>query len=86
MRVVTTLMYGDRTWQIVKMCGKFCAINSEYITDGRLNRDLNGVQMHASDTLEDCIEFTKRAADVDALVLSGAPIKEVINEIMNTMM
>lgn len=86
MQVLTTLMYGDRTWKIVQKDGKFLSIDTQYITDGKLNRPLNGVQMHASDTLKECIEFTKHAADVDALVLAGAPIKEVITEIMDTMM
>lgn len=42
----------------------YLAIENKYITNGRLNKKLNGLEMSASDTLEQCVEQTKNKCDM----------------------
>lgn len=54
--VITEYHVLDELYYIFKTSNKkYCAINSEYITDGKLNKELNGLQMNLSDTMEQAV-------------------------------
>ena len=49
---------------------KYAGIKREYITDGKINRVLNGFQMFASETVEEVIERITDAEEVNYLIES----------------
>ena len=65
--VVRELVVRGRSFVICRSTkwNKYVSIEDKYITAGRLNRELNGVQMHVGDTVADCIDRTKNDVEVD---------------------
>lgn len=51
--------------------GFFLAIEDKYITDGKLNRTLNGFQMYASKSLQDCLTSLRNAIEIEYLESQG---------------
>ena len=51
--------------------GFYLAINHEFVTDGKLNRPLNGFQMCASRDFETCIENCKNQVEIEYLESQG---------------
>lgn len=64
-----------------KEYNKYLAIEEKYITDGKLNQQLNGLQMHARDTLEECIQETEMTCKIDKMKEAGMDQQEILNEI-----
>ena len=61
-----------RVFTIVNDQGKFLAIDNKYLDEeGRTKVSLNGFQMHAADTLKDCIENANRACWMEDLMSEG---------------
>lgn len=46
-KILTTLIVEDTVFYIVKKDEWYLAIDSKYVTDGKINTQLNGLQMHA---------------------------------------
>ena len=51
--------------------GFYLAIEDKYITDGKINTTLNGVQMNASKDLNQCLDLVKSEVEMDHLVSKG---------------
>lgn len=69
---ITTYHTHERTFEIVKLQGMYCAIEDKYIdADGRVNTRLNGLQMKASDTLAKCLEQVKQGCEYERLLAAG---------------
>ena len=52
--------------------GFYCAIEDKYIDkDGRLNRTLNGFQMHANKDLNETLQGIQNEVDMDYYVAQG---------------
>lgn len=50
----------------------YLAIEDKYINeDGRLNTKLNGLQMHAGKTMDECINYVTDMVEVEYLVSQG---------------
>ena len=73
MKKITTLQARDRKFYIVKNDqGYYLAIENKYIDEnGKLNTNLNGLQMNASKDLNECLKRTKDQIEVDFLVSNG---------------
>lgn len=70
--IVKNFIIRNRHFTIVKNAdGFYLAIEDKYITDGKINTTLNGAQMHASKDLNQCLEDTKNAVEIDWLVSQG---------------
>lgn len=69
--VITRFITNNRKFSIIKSDGVYLAIEDKYITDGRINTQLNGAQMNVSKTLDGCIENTERACKRDEYIEQG---------------
>lgn len=84
MKNITTLVVRDRQFEIVLKDEYYCAVEDKYIdADGRLNTTLNGLQMHASESLEQCIEITRSCVEVEYLEANGYTWREAMAKVMN---
>ena len=43
---------------------KYAGIKREYVTDGKINRQLNGLQMFVSETVAECIDRIKDSEEI----------------------
>lgn len=70
MKKITMLKTQIAEYAIVflKEYERYGAIDTKYITDGKLNTQLNGLQMHLRETLEDVIEEVKQADDIKVIM------------------
>ncbi|MBO7696087.1 MAG: hypothetical protein J6T10_25925 [Methanobrevibacter sp.] len=70
MKKITTLITQLSEYAIVylKDYKRYGAIDTKYITDGKLNTQLNGLQMHLRETLDDVIEEVKQADDIKVIM------------------
>ena len=67
--IIKTLKKHGRSFTIVKNAdGFYLAIEDKYITDGKLNTTLNGIQMNASKDLEKCIQTTIDHIEIEYLM------------------
>lgn len=80
MKKITTLYVREREFYIVQNAdGFYLAIEDKYVDGfGCLKQALNGLQMHASKKLENCIETTKLVVEVDYLVSKGMERNEAM--------
>lgn len=61
--------------------GFYLAINKKYIdADGKLTRQLNGIQMHANKNLNDCLNSTMDACKIDYYVSQGMSREEAFQK------
>ncbi len=74
---VTTYIIYDHEWVIVRSETGFqndtenrhyAGIRREWITDGRINRELNGIQMCVSNTVEEVINHITDIEELDYLI------------------
>ena len=62
----------DRRFTITKHGNHYVAIEDKYIDkDGRLNTTLTGWQLNAAETVDECIENTKRMVEMDSYKAQG---------------
>ena len=80
---ITELNYRNRNFTIALEDGWYLAIEDKYITDGRLNTTLNGLQMHADKKRARCIEMTKQAVDIDYYESIGMSKTDAFIKAMN---
>ena len=70
---ISTFIGYNKKYEIVKfhnnVDGKlvYGAINHEYLTNGKLNRTLNGLQMKIHNTLSDLIETLQFSTELDEI-------------------
>lgn len=70
--IIKDFIVRDRHFTIVQNEeGFFLAIEDKYITDGKLNRTLNGFQMFASKDLNTCLNTTKNQVEIEYLEAQG---------------
>lgn len=68
MKHITTLKARNMRFEVVQDERGFWAIEDKYITDGKLNKQINGITGNLRDTLEACIESARIHAEVDYLI------------------
>lgn len=77
MKHITTYHSRGRHFEIVLNDeGYYLAIEDKYITDGRMNTTLNGLQMNANKDLELCLEHTRRDVEIAYLMSEGKTLAE----------
>lgn len=82
MKSITTLITRNRQFEIVLNGTHYCAIEDKYIdADGRLNTALNGLQMHASEDLDQCIELTRHCVEIEYLQKNGYTWAEATSKV-----
>ena len=82
--IIKNFVVRNRNFTVVKNEQDFyCAIEDKYITDGRLNRQLNGFQMYASKDLNDCLNTCKTQVEVEYLVSNGYTKAEAFAKVFN---
>lgn len=83
MKHITTLKARSKTFEIVKDERGFWAIEDKYITDGKLNQQINGITGNLRDTLEACIESARTHAEVDYLVnVEGWKLEDAVVKVV----
>ena len=83
MTIITSFYYRGEIFEIgtTESQGKtwYCAINRKDIDEnGRLTKSLNGLQMHASETLQGCMDNTKLAIDAKIMSEQGMTTDEIL--------
>lgn len=68
MRYIKTLTVKNKTFEIVKDDRGYWAIEDKYFTNGKLNKEVNGITGHLRDTLKGCIETATISAEIDYLI------------------
>lgn len=83
-KMVTTFHTEGRTFHIVfnEESAMYLAIEDKYVTDGKLNCKLNGLQMKANKTLEGCLDQVEFECKVEKLVASGMDIMEAFKRLV----
>lgn len=61
----------------------FGAIDFDYVTDGKVNKELNGVQMHVSKDLNQCIEYARTSVEFDYWVSQGYDKAQAFEKVFN---
>lgn len=69
--IVKEYKYRGRSFTIIKKDGFYLAIEDKYITDGKMNTSLNGLQMKASEKLGQCIDAVKKSCDIEYYETQG---------------
>lgn len=82
LNIIKKLEAHNRKFVIVKHEGMYCAIEDKYITDGKINQQLNGLQMKASDNVDDCIQNTLNSVEIDWLVSEGMTKAQAFASVM----
>lgn len=74
---------GGRHFTLGKLEDVYVAIEHKYIDEnGCMKQALNGLQMYASKTMEDCMERVAQQVRVDELVASGVDYLEAIRQVI----
>lgn len=60
--------------------GKFGSIKEEYITNGKLNKALNGIEMNLSNSVNDVIFSIRYHENVKMLMENGFDIKDALKK------
>lgn len=83
--IVKELKVRNRNFTVVLDDGWYMAIEDKYITNGKTNRELNGLQTNASQSLSDCIKMTKDAVEIDYLKEQGYSMAEAVAIVFDMM-
>lgn len=82
--VIKHFVVRNRHFEIVKdEQGFYLAIESKYITNGRLNTTLNGFQMYASKELNGCLNTCKNQVEIEYLVDNGYSKAQAFGKVFN---
>lgn len=63
----------------------YCAIEDKYITDGKINQELNGLQMYCDRDLNACLDHVRDAVEMDYLMSQGVSKAEAFCTVFNMM-
>lgn len=70
--IIKNFVARNRNFTIVQNEeGFYLAIEDKYITDGKLNKTLNGFQMYASKDLNTCLNTCKTQVEIEYLEAQG---------------
>lgn len=86
--VVTTFVYKNTKHYIVSfhdMYGnkKYGAINYEWVTNGKLNREINGFNMMMDSSAKNVMEQIQRVTDMRELIDSGYSEMDALKKVFN---
>lgn len=84
-KIVTTLCVENETFYICDYDGYYCAVSAEYITDGKINTPLNGLQMNASKDLNICMNATIMQVKFKNLLKYGLSNSEALEKLLQMM-
>ena len=72
MKHITTFHINGRDFECVENNdGWFLAIEHKYITNRKLNRSLNGLEIHAGRTVNECFKNAVFSVEFDKLIEAG---------------
>ena len=71
MKEITTFEYRGHVFRIFTKGKYYLAIPKEYIKNGRLTKDLNGIQMAANGSLSGCLNTVMARLDMDYYIEQG---------------
>ena len=83
--VIKRATFRGRTFTIVHDGKFYMAIEDRYVTDGKTNTALNGLQTYASESVSQCLTTMKNAVESDYLVSQGYSRAEAFCIIFNCM-
>lgn len=79
MKKITTLHIEGKKFEIVKHSGFYCAVNHAYLDDnGCLTQALNGLQLMASHTLNECIDRVTKSIKIENLQKEGKSLEDAL--------
>lgn len=82
--IIKDFVVRDRHFVIVQNeQGFYLAIEDKYITDGKLNKTLNGFQMYANKDLNWCLNTCKNQVEIDYLEAQGKSKAEAYAIVFN---
>ena len=82
--IIKTFTARNRNFTIVKdEQGFYLAIEDKYITDGKTNTALNGLQMSASKDLNQCLQMCNNKVDTDYYLSQGMTKAEAFAKVFN---
>ena len=82
LKKLTTLLVRDREFYIVKIDDYYCAIEDKYLDEnGVVNQKLNGLQMHAEKTMEQCIKAVQDSVEIDYLMDNGYSMEQAFKAV-----
>ena len=82
--LVKVFNYRGRNFTIVKKGNYYCAIEDKYIDEsGKMNCTLNGLQMFASEVLEETIKRVQNSVDVNYYISQGMTKAEAFCKVFN---
>lgn len=82
-KIVTTFNYRGHKYTIAHDGKFYLAIEDKYITNGKMNTTLNGLQMNASDTLNQCLTGIKNRLDMEHYEAQGMSKAEAFCKVFN---
>ena len=80
MRTITTLTTCNRNFTIVYHHEHYCSIEDKYITDGKLNKRLTGIELHACKNFQDCVDLTIACCTIEKWCEEGMTKEEAFNK------
>ena len=84
--IIKEFITRNRKFTIVLNEQKFyCAIEDKYITDGKINQELNGLQMYCDKDLNACLDHVRDAVEMDYLISQGMDKAEAFCKVFNMM-
>lgn len=82
--IIKDFVVRDRHFVIVQNeQGFYLAIEDKYITDGKLNKTLNGFQMYANKDLSDCLDTCRRQVEIEYYEAQGKSKAEAFAIVFN---
>ena len=83
-KVITKLFVRNEEFHIVYHMERYCAINTKYLDEnGCLTQTLNGLQLHARPTLQECIEETRMSVECQHMIDNGMTVEEALRTYYN---
>lgn len=82
--IIKVFKYRDRNFTIVKKDNYYCAIEDKYIDEnGKMKCRLNGLQMYASEVLDETIKRVQYSVDIDYYISQGMTKAEAFCKAFN---
>lgn len=78
MKRISTLEYKGKRFEIVSHAGYYHTIDKDFIENGHLICELNGIQTMASTTISRAIESRKMQMDFEYMLKEGLDIQVII--------
>jgi hypothetical protein len=80
--MVKELNVEGKSFVLVKLTnGMYGAVAGEYITDGKTNKVLNGVDLYMNATIEGVIEEVKMRVAFNRMYESGMTVEQIYKEL-----